>query len=309
VLFDQILSAYVSALLRGFSALHAFSLPLLGSVALLAWVRGTFPVIRGVHLGEIFAHAVLMLLSVVIYRWLLVNLHPMALGVFDLAASFGAMASGGAISGGRLMEPSSIFEAGATAVSPIQDFLQGMTGWAAIKNIPTILNYSLAYVVVIIAFMGIALNISLTIIEFHFSLLCATVLIPWAPLAGTAFLAEFSMAWTAGMIVRMLIQTAVVGISVPLFETLVLRTTPGGDPLFWEALGLVGGAVFFFVLSWIIPNRAVAIAGRGMALGVGGEAVLAGLSSAARGLRGFYGAGSTVVAGVTSLLRGERKTS
>jgi type IV secretory pathway TrbL component len=307
VLFDTILAAFISALTSGFAMLHLLSLPLLGTVATLAWLRGSWETIRNwQHLGHIFAYAVGMLLSVVVYLLLITNLQPWATGLFAFAADLGAQVSGGAISGAGMLAPSRIFEAGATAVSPIQDFMKGMRGWAAVKNIPTILNYTLAYVVVIVAFMGIALNISLTIIEFYFSLLCATVLVPWAPLAGTAFLAEFSIAWTAGMIVRMFIQTAVVGISIPLFETLVLATTPGGDPLWWESLGLVGGAVFFFVLSWIIPNRAVAIAGRGMALGIGGDAVTAGFSSAARSLRGFAGGASTVIAGATSWIRRER---
>jgi len=194
-------------------------------------------------------------------------------------------------------------------MNPIQDYLKAQTGWPALFNIAQIFNFSLAYVLVFLAFLGITLNICLTIIEMHFALLCATVLIPWAPLAGTAFLAEFAIAWTVGMIVRMLIQTAVVGVGLPIFQTLALPLTPGGDPLFWESLALVGGAALFFFLSWIIPNRAVAIAGRGMALGIGGDAITQGFGSAARGVRGFVSGGSTIIAGASSLLRGQRATT
>ena len=53
---------------------------------------------------------------------------------------------------------------------------------AALNNIGMLFQYSLIYDIVLFAFAGIALNISLTVIEWHFSVLAATVLLPWAPL-------------------------------------------------------------------------------------------------------------------------------
>lgn len=304
------MNAYIVALLRGFTILHALSLPILGSLAAIAWLRNSLPAIRAwIHPGEVWASALLMLISVVIYMVLLTNLQPWASGLFDWAAALGGRIGG--VGATVLLSPSSIFATGATTVSPIQDFLRNLAQagvWATLKALPTILNFSVAYFVVIVAFMGIALNISLTIIEFYFALMCSTVLIPWAPLAGTAFLAEFALGWTAGMIVRMLIQTAVVGISMPLFEHLVVVATPGGDPLWWESLSLVGGAVFFFVLSWIIPNRAVSLASRGMALGIGGDVVTAGFGKAASQVRGAWQAGTRVAAGVSTMIRAQRGT-
>ena len=160
---------------------------------------------------------------------------------------------------------------------------------AALKNIGVLFQYSLIYDVVLFAFAGIALNISLTVIEWHFSVLAATVLLPWAPLGATAFLAEFVLGWVLGMTIRIFIQTALIGLSIPLFSTLVIELTSGGDPTFWGAFGVLLASVLFFVLSWLIPNRAVGLLARGLA--ISGSDVLAGLSSAARGIRGFAGAG------------------
>ena len=91
------------------------------------------------------------------------------------------------------------------------------------------------------------------------------------------------------MTIRVFIQTALIGLSIPLFSTLVIELTSGGDPTFWGAFGVLLASVLFFVLSWLIPNRAVGLLARGLA--ISGTDVLAGLSSAARGIRGFAGAG------------------
>lgn len=304
MLFDTILTAFVSALIGGFAVLHVYSLPLLALVAQLAWIRGMYPLIRaGIHPGEVWAHAILMVLSIAAYIYILANFRTLSTMVFQIAADLGARASGGGITGAQLMRPSEIFTAGAASVTPLHDFMLRFKGLAALKNLHVILEYGIAYWIVIAAFIGICLSISLTIIEFHFAALCATVLVPWAPLGVTAFLAEFAIAWTAGMAVRMLIQTAVVGISLPLVDTLVLTTTAGGDPDFWGALAVVGGAVLFFILAWQIPNRATSIVARGAALAIGSDAVLAGLSSAARGIRGAMSAGQQVVTGATSMMK------
>jgi type IV secretory pathway TrbL component len=303
MLFDTILAAFLSALTRGFGVLSAFSLVLFGAAAAMGWYRVSITAIRA-PLGDMLAHALLMLVSITLYLLLLVHLHPWATGMFDFAAGLGARIGG--LAPGALQKPSGVLTAGGRAVTPIQDFLARMTGWPALFNIHTVLQYSLVYVIVIGAFLGICLNIALTILEFHFALLCATVLLPWAPFPAAAFLAEFAVAWLVAMIVRMLVQTAVVGISIPLFERLVIATTVGGDPRFWESIGLVGGALFFFVLSWVIPNRVVAIAGRGAAMGIGGDAITAGFGAASRAIRGVYRDSKDVVTGVSSLLRPQR---
>ena len=121
---------------------------------------------------------------------------------------------------------------------------------------------------------------------------------------ATAFLAEFVLGWVLGMTIRVFIQTALIGLSIPLFSTLVIELTSGGDPTFWGAFGVLLASVLFFVLSWLIPNRAVGLLARGLA--ISGTDVLAGLSSAARGIRGFAGAGGAVVSGASRLLRQER---
>ena len=303
MLIDQILQAYVAALLAGFAVLHVYSLPLLGVASSLAFVRGMLPQIRaGIHAGEIWAHVVLMLISVAGYVYLLTHFRALTLIVFNLAQQFGAQVGG--LGGSALSNPSAVMEAGAIAVLPITDFIARTNGMAALKNIGVLFQYSLVYDLVLIAFMGIALNVSLTVIELHFSVLMATVLLPWAPLGPTAFLAEFALGWVAGMVVRTLAQTALIGISIPLFSQLTFVLTAGGDPDFWSALGVLLGAALFFILSWLLPNRSARMVAGGLA--IAGNDVVAGAAAAARGVRGFASAGSAVVTGASRLIQKAR---
>ena len=286
--------------------LHVYSLPILGIASHLAFLRGMLPQIRaGIHLGELWAHALLMVLSVAGYIYLLVHFRELTPGIFNLASSFGAQIGG--LSGKPFMTPSAVMDAGSLAVTPITEFMARTTGWAALKNLGVLFQYSLIYDVVLFAFAGIALNVSLTVIEWHFSVLCATVLLPWAPLGATAFLAEFVLGWVLGMTVRIFIQTALIGLSIPLFKSLVIGLTAGGDPDFWSAFGVLLGAVLFFILSWLIPNRSVGLLARGLA--ISGSDVVAGASSAARGIRGFASAGSTVVSGASAMIRHGRQST
>ena len=304
MLLDAILASYVAALTTGFLILHVYALPLLGIAASLAFLRGILPLIRaGIHPGEVWAGAILMLMSLAAYVFLLTNFRGLTTTIFDLASSFGAQVGG--LSGSTLLKPSAVMDAGAIALTPITGFLTRTTGKAVLLNAHILIQYSAISTIVIIAFAAIALNICLTIIEWHFSVLVATVLVPWAPLGVTAFLAEFALGWVVGMTVRVLIQTAVIGLSIPLFDRLIVTLTPGGDPTFWGTVGVMLGALLFCIMSWIIPNRATGLVARGLA--ISGSDVVAGVASAARGVRGFTSAGGAVITGASRLLRQEAR--
>jgi type IV secretory pathway TrbL component len=305
-ILDTLLQAYIAALLHGFGVLHVLTLPLLGLVASLAFFRGMFPLIRaGIHPGEIWAHVLLMVFSLAGYVYLLSNFRDLSLGIFDLAADLGARIGG--LSGSALTKPSGVIDAGAKALTPITEFVERHSGWEALKNIGTLMQMSLIYDVVLFAFIGIALNMSLTVISWHFSVLLGTVLLPWAPLGVTAFISEWVLGWIVGMTVRMLIMTALIGISIPLFERLVITLTPGGDPSFWGSVAVLVGAILFFLLSWIIPNRVTGLAAAGLAIS-GGDVLYQGARAA--GSIGRIARGTnTVVRGVSQMLQRERSAA
>jgi type IV secretion system protein TrbL len=161
------------------------------------------------------------------------------------------------------------------------------------KNFPTVVAYMVAYWLIILAFVLVALHMMITIIEFYFAIMCAAVLFPWGLLTHTAFLCEFVVSWITAGLIRVLLTVGIMSISLPLFEQLAFTTTPGGDPTMYGALIYACAAGIFSILAWQLPTRAAAIAGRGMALGLTGGILLphSGVRAIAAGGRGLLNMG------------------
>ena len=163
-------------------------------------------------------------------------------------------------------------------------FTMSFAGWGSLWNPFVLCTYILSYWGILIAFCCIALHLMMTIIEYNLAVLVGTVLIPWGVLQPTAFFTEFSIGWLTGGLVRILVTAGIVGIAVPLFDLVTLHTTGGGDPTLYSAIVVALTSGVFAILSWVIPGRAAAIAGRGVSLALHGGTLLAGAASGARGV-------------------------
>jgi hypothetical protein len=118
-------------------------------------------------------------------------------------------------------------------------------------------------------------------------------------LQPTAFFTGFSIGWLTGGLVRILVTGAIVGIATPLFQIVTANTTVGGDPTIYSAFVMALTSGVFGIVSWVIPGRAAAIAGRGVSLALHGGALLAGAAGPVRGVILV----SRAIQGVSSLLQ------
>jgi type IV secretory pathway TrbL component len=150
------------------------------------------------------------------------------------------------------------------------------------NDISTLIAYQIAYYAILIGFFVVALHVMMVIIEFNLAALVATVLLPWAVFPALAFYGDFVIAWLTGALVRVLLTAAMVSIGLPLFHDLKFTLSSGGDPTFYSGLLVGGTAVLFAILSWVLPSRAAAIAGRGVSLGLTGSDVVAGAATGTR---------------------------
>src|SRR5712691_3865814 len=299
-ILDTITAAFVGALQAGTAALAAFSLPLLGVFAIIAFYVQVGPLVAsgGVQVGDAVASLLLTAVKTGVFYWLLVNLSPLADTAFQTFLQWGVAPSGG-VSGAIFLAPSKVLDVGFVLATPIRDYTDRLIHWAAVWNWPTLLTYTLTYYLILLSFGFIALHLMMTIIEYHLAVLAGAVLIPWGVLQPTAFFAEFSLGWLTGGLVRVLVTGAIVGIAVPLFSLVKVATTSGNDPTFYSALVVAITSGIFAILSWVIPGRAAAIAGRGVSLALHGGTLVAG---AAGGLRGVL-AVTSAVRGISSLMR------
>jgi type IV secretory pathway TrbL component len=259
----------VSAIQSSISVLQQFSLPLLGVFALIAFYTQLGPLVMsgGSVAGEAVASVLLPALKAGVYYWLLTHLPDIATAAFTTFLQWGAAPAGGGFASTNLLQPSSVLDIGFRAAADLL-LVTSRLGWSP-QSWTVWLLFNLAYVVMVASFYAVSLHLALVIIEFYLSVLVGCVLIPWGILGPVAFLAEASIGWITGGLIRALVTVAILGIAVPLFDLAVFTTTPGGDPTVFSAMIVMLISLTFALLSWVIPSRAAAVAGRGRLVGTG----------------------------------------
>src|SRR5262249_12092659 len=144
---------------------------------------------------------------------------------------WGLKVSGGAISRGTLLEPSSAIHQSFASAAPLLYYIQRMSSsWAVVGAIPTGGLFYFAYVLVLSSFFLVALAVLIARIELGFAIMVSPVLLPFLALSFSSSLGEMCLAWISAGMVRMLVIAAFVGISTPLFSFAALPSRTGEDP-------------------------------------------------------------------------------
>lgn len=273
--FDAITQAFLVALESGFLVLHHWSLVILSSLAGFVWIMTVLPMAAaGMSPAGIIAAFGALILGIGIYWYLIVHMHSIAMGFFDLFAGFGASVSGGTFTAEQFHHPSAVFEMSFIASRPLVDFLNNHTGWAVLFNGHMVLIYAITILIIVGAFLWVIKDVMITLIEFYFSLMVLPVLFPWGLLTQTSFFAEFAVSWVMSSCIRVMLLSAVLGIAVPIFQAFGPTMTAGQDPTLYSAVIMACAAIVFAILAHHIPLRAAAIGGRGMALALPGTIMI-----------------------------------
>ena len=282
-LLNDIVSAFVAALEAGTVTLGQYSFGLLAIAATLAFYFQVGPHVAsgGSGAGEALAGFLLLAVKIGIVYWLVLHLPDLARAAFDTFAQWGAAVSGGGFTRQNFVSPAEIVDTGFKIARPLRDFTSNILNFFT-NDTWTLLAYQVAYYGILIGFFVVALHVMMVIIEFNLAALVATVLLPWAVFPALSFYADFVVAWLTGALVRVLLTAAMVSIGLPLFQGLKFTLSSGGDPTFYSGVLAGGTALMFATLSWVLPSRAAAIAGRGVSLGLTGSDVVAGAATGAR---------------------------
>ena len=283
-LIDNITGSFLGALDVGQQALAVFALPILAICALISYYREYSSTVMssGAGLGDYLAHALLLIFATGCYMFVLLQLFAIAQAALDAVFFWGLLGAGGGTSAAQLSHPSFIFEAGLKAAKPIADF----DTWfrAAYSTVRLVANPFdlISYWLILASFAGITLHTMMMLIEFHLAVMLASVLIPWGIWRMTAGLAEFSLGWLTGSLIRALVTSAMVGIATPLFELLNQPLPVTGYFSFPQTFLLLCSSVMYLILCWTIPALAARLAGQA-SLGLTAST----LTSAAMGVARF----------------------
>lgn len=254
--------------------------------------------------GSVVAQLIRKVLYVGFFALLLNNFKALANIVFQSFAGLGLKASAASFGADQLLRPGFVAETGFTASQPLIERAGELIGFSNFfDNIVTVGVLMLAWLIVLLAFFVLSVQLFITIIEFKLTTLAGFVLVPFALFGKTAFLAErvLGNVITAG--IKLMVLAIVVGIGSSLFGSLV--PTGDGDITLEQASSIILGAVAVFGLAIFVPGIAAGLVSGAPQLGAGAAVgATAGLAAGAvaagtlgmAGARAAAGSGGSVKA-------------
>lgn len=297
---DRFLNVFSTYIDSGFGLLHgevAFLTATLVAIDMtlagLYWALG-----HATGQGEdVMAKLLRKVLYVGAFAYIIGNFNWLASIVFRSFAGLGLTASGSTMSMATFLQPGRLAKTGIDAAAPILQQISEMAGFPEVFiNIAPIVVMFLAWLIVIISFFVLAVQLFVTLIEFKLTTLAGFVLVPFALWNKTAFLAEKVLGNVVSSGIKVLVLAVIVGIGTGLFaEFQVTPSEPSIDhalvvmlaSLAMLALGIFGPGIATGLVSGAPQLGAGAMAGA--AMGAAGTAVALGAAAT--------GVGSAVVAG------------
>ncbi|TFW54417.1 P-type conjugative transfer protein TrbL [Bradyrhizobium sp. MOS001] len=224
--------------------------------------------------------------------------------VFASFSSIGLKASGGALTAADLARPGFVAAAGFTAAHPLLEETGQFSGFDVLTNLPTILILLFCWILIVLAFFVLSVQLFVTLIEFKLTTLASFILVPFALWGKTAFLAEKTLGNVVASGVKVMVLAIIIGIGSTIFGQLSDTLTRPIDIA--SAMSLLLAALSLFGLGIFGPGIAAGLVSGAPQLGAGAAAgtaagaaavVIGGGAVAMGGLRAAAsGAGGSVAA-------------
>ena len=226
------------------------------------------------------------------FAFIIGNFKSLANIVFNSFASIGLKAGGGTLSAADLMRPGFVASAGFTAAHPLLEEGGQFSGFDVITNLPTILILLFCWIVIVLSFFVLSVQLFVTIIEFKLTSLAGFVLVPFALWGKTAFLAERTLGNVVASGVKVMVLAIIIGIGSTIFGELSTALARPIDvasamSLLLASLSLLGVGIF-------APGIAAGLVSGAPQLGAGAVATT------------VIGAGSVTVGGSSLAIGGVR---
>ena len=246
---------------------------------------------------DVMAKLLRKVLYVGAFAYIIGNFNWLASIVFRSFAGLGLTASGSTMSMATFLQPGRLAKTGIDAAAPILQQISEMAGFPEVFiNIAPIVVMFLAWLIVIISFFVLAVQLFVTLIEFKLTTLAGFVLVPFALWNKTAFLAEKVLGNVVSSGIKVLVLAVIVGIGTGLFAE--FQVTPN-EPSIDHALVVMLASLAMLALGIFGPGIATGLVSGAPQLGAG---AMAGAAMGAAGTAVAVGAvatgvGSAVVAG------------
>ena len=245
---------------------------------------------------DVIAKLIKKILYVGAFAFIIGHFNALAGIVFRSFAGLGLLASGSTVSEAELLQPGRLAKVGVDAGRPMLEQIEQMSGFPDVFfNLDSVTVLFLAWLVVILSFFVLAVQLFVTLIEFKLTTLAGFVLVPFALWNKTAFLAEKVLGNVVSSGVKVLVLAVIVGIGAGLFDEFILP--PGTEPSIDHALAIMLGALTLFGLGLFGPGIATGLVSGGPQLGAGAAA---GVALASAGVTTATGAAAVGAARIAS---------
>jgi len=261
---------------------------------------------------EVLARLIKKTLYIGVFAFIIHNFNALSHILFRSFAGLGLLASGSSLTEAQFLQPGRLASVGVDAARPILTQIGDLAGFPGVfLNLDSIVVLFLAYLIVLVSFFVLAVQLFVTLLEFKLTTLAGFLLIPFALWNRTAFLAERVLGNVVSAGVKVLVLAVIVGIGTGIFSE--FRVPPGSEPLLDAALATMLASLALLGLGIFGPGIATglvsgapqlgagaaagtALAGAGLAVG-GGAVVAGGARLAARGAGAALTSATTLTAG------------
>ena len=195
----------------------------------------------------------------------------------------------------HFLQPGRLAKTGLDAAGPIFLQLDDMMGFPEVfANLDAILVLFLAWLVVILCFFVLAVQLFITLIEFKLTTLAGFVLVPFALWNKTSFLAEKVLGNVVSSGIKVLVLAVIVGIGSGLFSQFQVHPD---EPSIDHALVVMLASLALLALGIYGPGIATGLVSGAPQLGAG---AMAGAAVGAVGTGVAIGAAATGVGGAVA---------
>ncbi|MGU2236044.1 P-type conjugative transfer protein TrbL [Pseudomonas aeruginosa] len=241
---------------------------------------------------DVIAKLLRKVLYVGAFAYIINNFNWLAGIVFRSFAGLGLTATGSAITMENFLKPGRLAKTGIDAGAPILEQIGDLAGFPEVfVNLDPIVVLFLAWLVVILCFFVLAVQLFITLIEFKLTTLAGFVLVPFALWNKTSFLAEKVLGNVVSSGVKVLVLAVIVGIGSGLFAE--FQTVPD-EPSIDHALVVMLASLALLALGIFGPGIATGLVSGALQLGAG---AMAGAAVGAAGTGVAIGAAATGVGG------------
>ena len=265
-LINNVANQYINAINSGFGLIKGDVTWILNVLIILSimWSAALWALSD----DHVIAHFARKIVYIGFFAWIIQNWQSLTDKLASSFMNLGLKAGGFDGASYYTSQAGNIAYLGYTTAQPLMDQIARLTGPVAFfKNIVEIAFLFLAICAIVAAFCVITIQVVVAVLTFKFGSLAAFVLVPFAVLSKTAFIAERPLGWVVGSGVRLMVLTLVLGVGNNIFQS--LKVPAGQTVTTYQAFCIALAALLLMALSLVASRLAADMIIGGPSLGVG----------------------------------------